>query len=185
MYRTPRPPFSLTSTLCLWYFSSIIAMPPRIASTLTTPYTRQTPNPCPLTTSHPHLMPWAPSYPTQRCHFCRRPCQLLPSIATSLPILAVFATHNAQRHVVTGRKSPLNSALERRTPQTQNEKAAKTAMFTIPVNIAAPSSYFLTPLLLPFFPLPPSSVCLRVLCGDISLPLCIASVPSFPLCLFS
>src|SRR5579859_811572 len=65
---------SLTIPPRSWYFSSIGAMPPRIASTLPTPYTRQTPNPRPLTTSHIHVMPWAPSYPTQRCHFCRRPC---------------------------------------------------------------------------------------------------------------
>jgi hypothetical protein len=64
---------------------------------------------------------------------------ILAALAAILAVfatnLAVFAAHRQRQPLQTG----LNSGLERRSPPTHHEKTAKTAMFTIPVNIAAPA----------------------------------------------
>src|SRR5690242_3984727 len=78
----------LDISLVPWYFSSITARPPRLASTLTIAYRRKHAHRIHL---HPHA--WQPGHPhirTNPCRFCRPPCHPLP---LSCRDLATFATH--------------------------------------------------------------------------------------------
>ena len=100
-------------------------------------------------------------YGREPCHPCRF-CQI---VATSLPFLAAFAAHRQQRTP----PSPMNSDVEGGVRREQNQKAAKTAMFTIPVNIAGlplppPPSATSATSAVQFSP--SSSVFLRALCGN-------------------
>jgi hypothetical protein len=116
-----------------WYFSSIIARPPSRASTLTTAYA---PNPRPSRSyATARVAAWTPPHPHQIVPFLP---PTVPFLAAIVPDRCRFCRPERETSRCREPQTGLNPAFERRSPPIQNEKAAKTAMVTIPVNFAHP-----------------------------------------------